>query len=109
MMSSPVAFGSSVPQCPTFLIPNSRRIASTTSCDVGPEGLSIKIAPSSAENSCMRKLLGSVQCRLDGRDHLTLHRKGFAGNPRACCCFVAAASEQGRDFVHVDFFVLGTK
>src|SRR5439155_20117776 len=51
----PVAFGSSVPQWPTFLIPKCRRIASTTSWDVGPAGLSMRSAPSSAENSCMSR------------------------------------------------------
>src|SRR5215472_9693335 len=53
IIKSPVAFGSNVPQWPTFLMPNLRRIASTTSCDVGPAGLSMRIAPSSAENSCI--------------------------------------------------------
>src|SRR5205823_8638960 len=53
MMSSPVAFGSNVPQCPTFLTRNCRRMASTTSCEVGPTGLSINKAPSKASNSCI--------------------------------------------------------
>src|SRR5436190_22994988 len=52
-MRSPVAFGSSVPQWPTFLMPKRRRMASTTSCDVGPAGLSMRMAPSRAENSCI--------------------------------------------------------
>src|SRR5436853_632672 len=53
MMSNPVALGSSVPQWPTFLIANRRRIASTTSCDVGPEGLSMRTAPSKESNVCI--------------------------------------------------------
>src|ERR1700733_1812719 len=62
MINSPVAFGSSVPQCPPFLMPNLRRMASTTSCDVGPAGLSMRIAPSSAENSCiLNQFLNSIK------------------------------------------------
>ena len=44
-MSKPVAFGSSVPQCPTFLLPirrDSHRVLPTTSKDVQPFGLSMR-------------------------------------------------------------------
>ena len=44
-MSKPVAFGSSVPQCPTFLLPillDSHRVLPTTSKEVHPLGLSMR-------------------------------------------------------------------
>src|SRR2546423_10669932 len=44
--STPVAIGSSVPRCPTFLVCASRRMRLTTSWDVHPDGLSTTITPS---------------------------------------------------------------
>src|SRR4051794_30549276 len=102
MISRPVALGSSVPQWPTFLIPNLRRMASTTSWDVGPAGLSIRIAPSSAVNSCMRKLSRRVQRALDGGDDVALDRKRFARDAGAGGRRMAAAAELRGNLVHVD-------
>src|SRR5580698_3408762 len=42
---TPVAIGSRVPACPPFLVPASRRIRATTSCDVMPPGLSTMTRP----------------------------------------------------------------
>ena len=42
---TPVAIGSRVPACPTFLVPASRLIRATTSCDVMPPGLSTMTRP----------------------------------------------------------------
>ncbi len=44
-INSPVASGSSVPQCPIFLIPSCRRAIATTSCEVIPGSLSINNTP----------------------------------------------------------------
>src|SRR5580700_1452929 len=49
IISKPVALGSSVPQWPTFSRRKARRRASTTSCEVGPAGLSMRTAPSNGE------------------------------------------------------------
>src|SRR5688500_3171887 len=43
--STPVAKGSSVPVCPALRMPSARRTRSTTSCEVGPAGLSTTITP----------------------------------------------------------------
>src|SRR4029077_12072396 len=46
--STPVANGSSVPVCPARRTRSTRRTWSTTSCEVGPEGLSTTRTPSTA-------------------------------------------------------------
>ena len=43
--STPVAKGSSVPVWPTFGEPIARRTTATTSCEVGPAGLSMTRTP----------------------------------------------------------------
>ena len=45
----PVAIGSSVPACPTFLIPVARLTSATRSCEVRPEGLSRTRNPSTID------------------------------------------------------------
>src|SRR5207245_5988047 len=110
MMSSPVAFGSRVPQWPTFLMPNRRRIASTTSWEVGPAGLSMMMAPSSRENSCISQLrcdglLMRVQSTFDGRHDLALDDQRRARNTCSCRCRVATSAKLRRDFVHVHILV----
>src|SRR5213080_2513506 len=101
MMSKPVALGSSVPQWPTFLIWNWRRMASTTSCEVGPTGLSISSAPSSGSNSRMEST-GGVEGLFDRSDHAPPNGQRFARDTRPGRGLVPAASEQAGDVAHVD-------
>src|SRR6266540_6575711 len=100
MMSRPVALGSSVPQWPTFLIWKRRLMASSTSCEVGPAGLSIRSAPSNGSNSCMgllRRVEGLFYCG----DHPTLNGQRFAAEARAGRGRVSAAAEQTGDFIDI--------
>src|SRR5438105_1967538 len=105
MMSKPVALGSSVPQWPTFLIWKRRRMASTTSCDVGPTGLSIRSAPSSGSNSCMALLRG-VESSFDCGDDPPLNRQRSAPEARPGRGRVSAAAELTGDFIHIDALAL---
>src|ERR1700744_3404509 len=108
MMSKPVALGSKVPQWPTFLMPNLRRIASTTSCEVRPEGLSTRMAPSSVEKSCINhQSLPRFEGPFDRRNHLALHRQWFAGNARARCSGMAATAEFAADGTDIHPVTLG--
>src|ERR1700690_2728698 len=54
---TPVANGSRVPACPTLLVPASRRIRATTSCDVMPPGLSTMTRPLGTLMPCRRSLV----------------------------------------------------
>src|SRR5262245_29153250 len=108
MTSKPVACGSSVPQCPAFLILNPRRRDSTTSCEVGPAGLSTSNAPSSGENSSIPSACPSERA-LDLPDHATLRREGAARNSCACGGRVASSTKSLRDFVYTHLLALGTE
>src|SRR5579884_2802486 len=115
MMSRPVALGSSVPQWPTFLRRNVLRIASTTSCEVGPAGLSIRSAPSNGSNSCMAnrgkfgRLFRRVQRFFYGGDDPPLDGQRWSGNPRACSSTMAASAKERRNLVHVHLLAFGTQ
>src|SRR5690606_41320183 len=72
--STPVACGSSVPRWPTRRVPNQRRAASTTSCDVPPAGLPttrkpLGPGPSSARRRPLRLIaqLAEQRQRADGQ------------------------------------------
>src|SRR5205809_187005 len=108
MMSRPVALGSSVPQWPTFLISKRRRMAPTTSCEVGPTGLSISSAPSSGSNSCMAST-GGVERPLDRGNHTPLNAQGFARDARSGRGRVPAATEPAGDIVDVDALAFGAQ
>src|SRR5580693_6164205 len=83
---TPVAIGSRVPACPTFLVPASRRIRATTSCDVMPPGLSTMTRPLGTLMPCRRSL---VVAELVGFFDGLAVGVGIAGVHRA----VAAAGE----------------
>jgi len=68
----------------------------------------MRIAPSSAVNSCMA-ISGGVKSFLDRGKHTALDRKRVARNPRARCRRVAAAAELRGDFVHVHLVALGAE
>src|SRR5436190_12321017 len=92
-------------------MPKRRRMMSTTSCEVGPAGLSMRRAPSSAENSCMKSenLFRAVECLLDGGDHLALYGKRLARNTRASRGAVSTTAEESGYFVYIDLLVFGSK
>src|SRR5882762_5692961 len=50
-----------------------------------------------------------IEGALDGPNDFALHRKGFARNSSARGGRMAAASELGRDFVHVYMLALGAE
>src|SRR5580692_3712067 len=85
-------------------------MASTTSCEVGPAGLSIRIAPSSAENSCIKiKSTRRRQGFLDRRNDFALHGQGIALDARARRRRMTAAAELRRDFTDVHIGAFGAK
>src|SRR5580658_4215010 len=82
---TPVAIGSREPACPTFLVPASRGIRATTSCDVMPPGLSTMTRPLGTLMPCRPSFVADLVGFL-GRLAV---RVGIAGVHRA----VAAAGE----------------
>src|SRR5436190_10460064 len=109
MMSRPVALGSSVPQWPTFLMRNWRRMASTTSWEVGPLGLSMSRAPSSAVNSCMAGSARGVDRRFDGGHNAALGGERAADNTCAGRGGMTAAPELATNVADVHFGAFGAK
>src|ERR1043165_526750 len=107
-MSKPVAPGSSVPQCPAFLIWKWRRMLSTTSCEVGPAGLSTRSAPSNASNSCIG-LMRRIKRPLNGVEHLPLPGVRLARNASAGSCLMAASAKLFGDFVHIHLLAFGSQ
>src|SRR5512135_3118456 len=81
-------------------------MTSTTSCEVGPAGLSIRMAPSSGENSCMAASGGGIQRPLDGGDHPPLRRQWRARYSCAGRHRVAAPVELRGDLIHVHLVAL---
>src|SRR5438093_6552427 len=73
---------------------------STTSWEVGPAGLSMRIAPSSGPNSCMAST-GRVEGLFDRRDHAALNGQGSARDAGAGRGAVAAAAKLAGDVAHV--------
>src|ERR1051326_4727197 len=103
-INNPVALGSSVPQCPTFLISKFRRMFSTTSWEVGPAGLSMSSAPSSVSKVCM-----SGKGAFDFVDDLALDTMGGALYASARGSGMAAAAKFLGDVVDVHFLALGAQ
>src|SRR5438034_4103209 len=106
--STPLAAGSSVPVWPMRRSPRRRRIRSTTSWDVGPEGLSMTRRPFTKQNC---RISGLRNCRIVGlsfdrlfdlRDEQFLERVDRAphGAPRRV--LMAAAAELLRHGADVD-------
>lgn len=103
-MRRPVALGSRVPQCPTFRNWNWRRMASTTSWEVGPGGLSMSRAPSNGSKGCMDGLTGSgAKERFQGGEDAPLSRGWGTGNAGSRSRRVTAASELAGHATDVDF------
>src|ERR1051325_895333 len=126
MSNRPVAFGSRVPQWPTFLMPKRRRMRSTTSCEVRPAGLSTRMPPSSEENSIRAigwksvfevsllaspagKSLRAAQRLLHFGEHAALDAHWPAGHARTGGRGMAAAAENFRHGVDVHLLALGTE
>src|SRR4051812_12107132 len=111
MINRPEALGSSVPACPTFLMPKCRRIRSTTSCEVGPIGLSTNNAPSNGSNDSMFPGIGLalVQRFLEGINNLPLDGERTTCDARTGCGGMAAAAEAFRHFIDVDLIILRTQ
>src|SRR5581483_298170 len=120
MMRRPVALGSRVPQWPTFLMPNWRRMTSTISWEVGPAGLSTSNAPSKASNCCIVKganedsfpletnqLRSGVERFFYGCDDLALDGERIADDARARGSRMPAAAELAGDQIDVHLFALG--
>src|ERR1700757_2965436 len=93
--SSPVAIGSRVPQCPTFLMPSWRRTSATTSCEVIPSALSTSRTPSGETANNGTNLL----------QNFLFHVGQVAFNPRARGKNVPAAAEFLADRAHVHSLV----
>src|SRR5687768_11525830 len=94
--SSPVAYGSSVPAWPTFVLRGSeRRTSSTTSCDVTPAGLARRRTPSTAALGAV-ELLAHVLPEL-AHQLWVRHGRREAGRLR-----MAPAAELARDPRYVD-------
>src|SRR4029077_8374464 len=90
--------GSSVPQCPTFLISSLRRISATTSCDVMPSALSTSKTPSGV---AANDITNCLQNSLFDFSERTAH---------ACTCrqSMSTAAEFLTDRAHVCLFTLRT-
>src|ERR1051325_1679373 len=83
-------------------------MASTTSWEVGPAGLSMRRAPSSVLNSVMGAM-GGVEGAFAAGNDLALHQEGMARQAGAGRGVMAAAAEWGGDFIDVDLVSLGAE
>src|SRR6185295_12856414 len=83
-------------------------MASTTSCEVGPAGLSTSNAPSRASKTCMISVV-QFEGLLDGGDHLALHGERLARDSGPRRGLVSSAVEPAGNFAHVHEIAFGTK
>src|ERR1044071_4163631 len=88
-------------------MPNRRRIASTTSWDVGPAGLSMTMGPARGVNFCL--FLPGIQTAVDSGDDLLLDGQRRSWNTRAGGRGMASTAKFSGDFIYVHFLALGTQ